>query len=203
VVGRDSGKINERPGNVPENPAPAPPAPTGARLRARPPNVSPFCRPGGPTESSPRRKPWGAQGQPQGRSAPVGAAEGSRAWSVAPSGAGSVNPTSVPRLTPWAILCRRSAAPRTCWLLILAPMPPAPSSSEEGKHLPSSVCEEGNHFVSPSASRNTKINERPGNVTENTEAAPATTPETNPDDSHFSGVHARLPGPPHPARPGW
>ena len=66
-------------------------------------------RPGGPTESSPRRKPWD-RGPNPGPLSPEGAAEApARSLSPLP-GLGMLTPNTIPRLAPWATLCRRSAA---------------------------------------------------------------------------------------------
>ena len=65
-------------------------------------------RPGGPTESSPRRKPWD-RGPNPGSLSPGGAAEApARSLSPLP-GMGMLTPNSVPRLTPWATCFRPSA----------------------------------------------------------------------------------------------
>jgi hypothetical protein len=64
------------------------------------------------TENSPRREPWGLGIIPRFPS-PGGATEAPHGWgpsSVAPPGLRKLSFNADPRLTPWAIVCRRSAA---------------------------------------------------------------------------------------------
>ena len=101
-----------------------------------------ICRPGGPAESSPRREPWDAgpslgfpsPGKGRQRVDNETAFNGRGTESAAPTGAGISRHDPNPRLTPWAISCRRSAAPgRSIRPYFNAYAPPSPLSRSGGR----------------------------------------------------------------------